>query len=94
MYPFTVFHAGSLRRYILYASSEAERNKWKKVLEETKSLRDVYMDGNKVRRCSKSSCGMNDVVIESLLAAICFQYHSGRTISITDDTRSLEHGEG
>jgi len=49
VYPFVVFHAGSLRRYILYASSEAERNKWKKVLEETKSLRDVYMDGNKVR---------------------------------------------
>ena len=49
MYPFIVFHAGSLRRYILYASSEAERSKWKKVLEETKNLRDVYMDGNKVR---------------------------------------------
>jgi hypothetical protein len=49
MYPFIVFHAGSLRRYVLYATSEAERNKWKKDLEETKNLREVYMDANKVR---------------------------------------------
>jgi hypothetical protein len=49
MYPFVVFHAGSLRRYVLYASSEAGRSKWKRVLEETKGLREVYMDANKVR---------------------------------------------
>ena len=36
-------------RETLYVSSEAERNKWKEVLVETKSLRDAYMDGNKVR---------------------------------------------
>lgn len=72
MYPFTVFHAGSLRRYILYASSEAERNKWKKVLEETKSLRDVYMDGNKVRRCSMLSCGMNDVLLRHFWQLFAF----------------------
>ena len=49
MYPFIVFHAATLKRETLYVSSEAERNKWKQVLGDTKNLRDVYMDGNKVR---------------------------------------------
>lgn len=93
MYPFVVFHAGSLRRYILYASSEAGRSKWKKLLEETKNLRDVYMDGNKVRWGSISSGSMNSAFIDVLLVAICFQCHSGRAFSVTNDTSSLEHGE-
>lgn len=93
MYPFVVFHAGSLRRYILYESSEARRNKWKKLLEETKNLRDVYMDGNKVRWGSISSGGMNSAFIDVLLVAICFQCHSGRAFSVTNDTSSLGHGE-
>ena len=59
MYPFIVFHAGTLRRHILYASSEVERTKWKKALEETKSLRDVHIDANKVRRGSILSGGIN-----------------------------------
>ena len=47
-YPFVIVHAGNLEQYILYASSEAERDKWKEALEETKNLRDMWMDGNKV----------------------------------------------
>ena len=90
MYPFVVFHAGILRRNILYASSEVERSKWRKVLEETQSLRDVYMDGNKVRRGSISSGSMNSDVIGVLRAAICFQRHSGRAFSVTVDASSFE----
>lgn len=93
MYPFVVFHAGNLRRYILYASSEAGRNKWKNVLEETKSLRDVYMDGNKVRWGSILSSDMNSAFIDALLAAIWFQCHSRWAFSVTDNTSSFEHGE-
>ena len=93
MYPFIVFHAGTLRRETLYVSSEAERNKWKEVLVETKSLRDAYMDGNKVRWGSILNGGMNRACIDVLLAAIWFQCHSGRAFPVTNDTSSFEHGE-
>ena len=92
-YPFIVFHAATLRRETLYASSEAERNKWKEVLEETKNLRDAHMDGNKVRWGSILSGSMNSAFIDVLLTDIWFQCHPGRAFPVTDDTSSFEHGE-
>ena len=90
MYPFIVSHAGTLEGYTLYASSEVERSKWKKALEETQSLRGVYMDGNKVRCGSILSGSMNSDVIGVHRAAICFQCHSGRAFSVTADASSFE----
>ena len=90
MYPFTIFHAGTRGWYTRYASSEVERSKWKKALEETRGLRDVYMDGNKVRCGSILSGGMNSAFIDVPLAAICFQCHSGRAFSVTADASSFE----
>jgi len=72
MYPFVVFHAGNLRRYILYASSEAERSNWKKILEEVKNLRDVYMDGNKVGWYSMPTCGLDDALSRYFLQLFGF----------------------
>ncbi|KAG8827986.1 hypothetical protein FRC19_010494 [Serendipita sp. 401] len=49
MYPFLVSDISSEeRRYILYASSERERTKWKEVLEEAKMLRAAHADANKL----------------------------------------------
>ena len=91
MYPFTIFHAGTRGWYTRYASSEVERSKWKKALEETRGLRDVYMDGNKVRCGSILRGGMISDSIGVHRAAVCFQCHSGRAFSVTDDTSSFEH---
>ncbi|EJF64968.1 hypothetical protein DICSQDRAFT_159921 [Dichomitus squalens LYAD-421 SS1] len=49
MFPFTVYHAAAkmTRRYTLYASSEAERQKWEEVLTHTLRMRTIRQEGNK-----------------------------------------------
>ena len=51
MYPFTIFHASAPtnRRYTLYARSEAERERWRKTLEDAVAVRKARQDGNMVR---------------------------------------------
>ena len=77
----------------LIVSSEAERNRWKEALVETKGLRDAYMDGNKVCWGSILNGGMNSAFIDVLLAAVWFQCHSGWAFPVTDDPSSFEYGE-
>ncbi|GJE88623.1 RhoGEF/DH domain-containing protein [Phanerochaete sordida] len=48
MYPFTLFHASATltRRYTLYASSESERERWRKAMVEGVALRTARQDAN------------------------------------------------
>ena len=50
MYPFVIQHVcdKDKRSYTLYASSEEERENWRKALVQTKALRDARQDVNKV----------------------------------------------
>ena len=50
MYPFTVFHASAQtnRRYTLYAVSEADREQWRKMLEDAVTVRKVRLESNMV----------------------------------------------
>ncbi|PVG04419.1 hypothetical protein CPB86DRAFT_810233 [Serendipita vermifera] len=48
MYPFVVSDGATDRRYTLYTNNERERTKWKEILEETMSLREAYVDANKL----------------------------------------------
>ena len=66
MYPFVIQHVcdKDKRSYTLYASSEEERDNWRKALEQTKALRDARQDANKVSngQCVRS-CGRILIVI-------------------------------
>lgn len=50
MYPFTIYHASAMqhRRYTLYANSEAERERWRKALEDAVAVRKARQDANMV----------------------------------------------
>ncbi len=50
VYPFMIHHASlhSKRRYTLFAKSEAERRKWKEMIEEALFLRKTQQETNKV----------------------------------------------
>lgn len=51
MYPFTIYHASAtfIRRYTLYANSEADRERWRKALVDAIGLRRVRQEANMVR---------------------------------------------
>ena len=66
MYPFVIQHVcdNDKRSYTLYASSEEERENWRKALEQTKALRDARQDVNKVSNSQRMrSCGRILIVI-------------------------------
>lgn len=51
LYPFTIHHNGRLGAsgsYLLYAESSAARQEWRQKLEESKGLRKVVQESNKV----------------------------------------------
>lgn len=49
MYPFTISHScdKEKRSYTLYASSEQERENWRKAFQQARTLREVRQDANK-----------------------------------------------
>lgn len=58
MYPFTIFHASAVthRRYTLYAVSDAEREQWRKVLENAIAVRKARQEANMVSVFSIEIC--------------------------------------
>ncbi|KAG8802187.1 hypothetical protein FRC18_007623, partial [Serendipita sp. 400] len=93
MYPFLVSDISSEeRRYILYASSERERTKWKEVLEEAKMLRAAHADANKV--CHNESHLSATLSLEQLFAfeVLSDDYMRERTVLVSGSAKKAITG--